>query len=636
MPNLKQEYFPESLMFMKKILVLALAATVGLSTFAQQPLGVTSSKIKDVAVKVSTAAQVHKQSALLELPVNPTVKSSLTSIETEIGNTKFDFQTNGSMPQRIYEYNDGTIGASWAFGLTNPNYDDRGTGYNYFDGTTWGTIPTARIENVKTGYPCYAPWGSGGEIVVSHTNTSSGLKIAKRTTKGSGTWTLSTKAGPSGHLNILWPRVATSGLNNEFIHLFALTAPEENGGTPLNGQDGALLYSRSNNGGSSWAINNVVLPGTDSTFYNSLHSDSYAFAKPVGNTLAFVYGNIWSDIFLLKSIDNGDTWTKTIIYQHPYPKFDEKTTLVTDTIFVCDNFLSVALDNTGAAYVFFGIQRVTNDVVNDSSFSLFPFTDGLAFWKEGQSPFTSLDPIDVNATGNLVGWTQDVNGNDTVMEFIANPAVYFASVTSMPTTTIDQVNNKIYVFFSSVVEGLTNGFQNYRHIYVKRSDDLGATWTDFGDVTGDAAHNSDECVYPSVSPTSDQFYCHLIYQKDQKPGLSYDGDLDPAGNNAMVYLKYAKLGVGIDNNAGNINNVTQNYPNPFQGSTRIDVQLASACTLSLEVTNTLGQRVWSIPAMEGKQGQNSLTIDAKTLQPGLYFYTVYAGDSSVTHKMVVR
>lgn len=621
---------------MKKILFVAITVIICFPGFAQQPAKYVASRFKNVALKVSATKAAQQKTGILEKWANPTVKSSLTVSETVIGNTWFDFQTNGSIPQRIIEYNDGTIGASWAFGLTNPNYDDRGTGYNYFNTTTWNTPPTVRVEDVKTGYPCYAPWGASGEIIVSHTNTNSGLKIAKRTVKGSGNWILTTKTGPAGHLNILWPRVTTSGTNNQYIHIIALTAPKANGGTLFNGQDGSLVYSRSNDGGNTWSINNIVLPDTDSTFYTGLHSDSYAFAKPVGNNLAFVYGNIWTDIFLLKSADNGDTWTKTVIFQHPYPKFLESTTLVTDTPFVCDNFLSIALDNTGKAYVFFGIQRVTNDVLNDSSFSLFPFTDGLAYWKEGQVAFTSLNPSDINATGNLVGWTKDVNGNDTVMEFVSSPANYFSSVTSMPTATIDQVNNKIYVFFTSVVEGLHNGFQNYRHIYLKRSDDLGATWTDFGDVTGDAVHNTDECIYPSVSPTSDQFYCHLIYQKDHQPGLSYDGDMDPAGDNSIVYMKYAKLGVGIPEQGSNITHVTQNYPNPFNGITHIGVELAKACKLSLEVTNTLGQKVFSIPAFQGNQGGNMLTIDASTFRTGLYFYTVKAATSTITNKMMVK
>ena len=348
-----------------------------------------------------------------------------------------------------------------------------------------------------------------------------------------------------------------------------------------------------------------------------------------------VYGNVWTDIFLLKSTDNGDTWTKTIIFQHPYPKFKESTTLVTDTPYVCDNSLAVALDNTGKAYVFFGIQRALNDIVNDSSFSLMQFTDGLAFWKEGQPAFTSLNPDIVNAGGNLVGWTQDVNGNDTILEFISSPAIYKCSVTSMPTVTIDQGNNRIYLFFTSIVEGMTNSFQNYRHVYSRRSDDGGTSWTAFNDITGDAAHNGYECVFPSVSPTSDEFFCHLIYQKDQQPGMSYDGDMDPAANNDIVYLKFPKLTTGINPASVDFVNVSC-YPNPFHGSCQINLMLINNTRLSIEVSDFLGRIIYQLPSASYSAGSHQFVVDASSWYPGIYFYTLKGVNQSLSGRMIVQ
>jgi len=376
------------------------------------------------------------------------------------------------------------------------------------------------------------------------------------------------------------------------------------------------------------------LPGTDTSFYPALNADCYAFANPVGDNLGLVYGNTWTDIFLLKSTDNGDTWTKTVIYQHPYPKFRENTTLVTDTPYVCDNSLAVALDNTGKAHVFFGIQRAMNDIVGDSSFSLFQYTDGLAYWNESQAAFNSLDPADVEASGNLVGYTQDVNGNDTVLEFISSPAIYKCSVTSMPSVTIDQSDNKIYLFFTSVVEGLTNSFQNYRHIYSRRSDDGGATWTAFDDITG-TFHNTDECVFPCVSPTSEEFFCHLVYQKDQQPGMSFEGDMDAAGNNDIVSLKYPKLTTGIVSVAVNPANVAI-YPNPVEESMVIEYSSDETGMMSFEITDLPGRVIYSHPETMHAGGVRSIQLDAAQWAPGLYLLTLKAAGSSLSRKFIVR
>jgi hypothetical protein len=79
-------------------------------------------------------------------------------------------------------------GATWTFGLLDAStFPDRGTGYNYYDGSAWGSAPTQRAESVRTGWPSYAPLGETGECFIAHTSTA--LNFAKRAVKGTGTWT---------------------------------------------------------------------------------------------------------------------------------------------------------------------------------------------------------------------------------------------------------------------------------------------------------------------------------------------------------------------------------------------------------------------------------------------------------------
>jgi hypothetical protein len=58
--------------------------------------------------------------------------------------------------------------------------------------------------------------------------------------------------------------------------------------------------------------------------------------------------------------------------------------------------------------------------------------------------------------------------------------------------------------------------------------------------------------------------------------------------------------------------------------------------LILEVKNLTGQKVYETIIPDTKQGLNTLTIQADNLTPGIYFYTVKAGDSSVTKKMIIE
>ncbi|MCX6271385.1 MAG: T9SS type A sorting domain-containing protein, partial [Bacteroidetes bacterium] len=439
--------------------------------------------------------------------------------------------------------------------------------------------------------------------------------------------------GPASCPELLWHRAVSSGPEKRFVHVIGLTAPVANSGTLYNGQDGALLYSRSSDGGTSWDIQNVQLPETDTNYSYGYSGDSYHFAEPVGETLAFLYGSDWDGVFLEKSTDNGVTWNKKVIFQTPYPKFKETTTLVTDSFWTDDGYVNCVLDNTGKAHVFFGIQRVCNTIINDAQTQYYPYTDGLAYWNEDMPPFTTLNVDTLDAHHQLVGWTQDINGNDTIFEFLDPMGNYQSSVTTMPYACID--GSKIFLFFTSVMENLNNSVQNYRHIYYRRSDDLGQSWTDFVDVTGSITNNFKECVFPSVSPTSNEFV-HILFQKDDEPGLAVRGDADPYGDNTMSYMKIPKSNVGIDDITSNITYVTQNYPNPFTTSTQVTVNLKRAVSLSLTVTNFIGQTVVEIPAASAAAGYHTFTLDGSNFRAGIYFYTVKAGSQTITRKMIVQ
>jgi len=93
--------------------------------------------------------------------------------------------------------------------------------------------------------------------------------------------------------------------------------------------------------------------------------------------------------------------------------------------------------------------------------------------------------------------------------------------------------------------------------------------------------------------------------------------------------------IGIKEVAGTtISNVGQNYPNPFTGSTTVNVSLTKSETVTLNVTNSIGQVV-ATKVVKGTAGKNEITIDGTSLTAGIYFYTVVAGDSKVTRKMSV-
>lgn len=95
--------------------------------------------------------------------------------------------------------------------------------------------------------------------------------------------------------------------------------------------------------------------------------------------------------------------------------------------------------------------------------------------------------------------------------------------------------------------------------------------------------------------------------------------------------------VGVkENDHKNITSVTQNYPNPFKKNSTVQVNLAGKSSLRLEVTNMVGQTLQVIDRGVVPAGLQEFVIDGSKLTNGVYFYTVYAGEESITRKMVVQ
>jgi len=220
---------------MKKLILLLFLFVIGISAFAQINSYVTPQ------TKLQVVKGVHPISPLIRptrddiqvltqnpvvpyAPHNPGETSTVRDLTTTfIGSTIYDLQSNGSISTRLWN-NGGKLSAAWTFSAnTATSYADRGTGYNYFDGSAWGALPTARIESQRTGYSNIVVNGSGGEVVVAHNTTIAQVQETSRNTQGSGTWTenATNLASPATKGN-LWTKVTASGNN---IHEIALTTP---------------------------------------------------------------------------------------------------------------------------------------------------------------------------------------------------------------------------------------------------------------------------------------------------------------------------------------------------------------------------------------------------------------------------
>ena len=571
---------------------------------------------------------------------NPTVANS-RGADVVIGETWYDNQTNSGMGSRLLAWDDGSLSATWIRGMSPTTYADRGTGYNYYNGTSWGAYPTERIEDQRTGWPSIAPYGENGEIVVAHLTT--GLYFSWRETKGTGSWNHFTLLGPAEVPDLLWPKMITTGENNDVIHVIASAG----NAVEYEGLTNALLYSRSADGGQTWDPQNVILEGMGSDYTSGWGGDDYAWAQPVGETIAFVaFGGI-KDGIVMKSTDAGDNWERITFYQSPDPFFDGNG----GDLPKCgggDGYNAVVLDHEGIVHVAFGRQIHLDDTPGDDSWSYYPYSDGLVYWNETMPTLDTaiiqadILPEDWTAmnlyqNGNLAAWTQP-NGEDTIV----GVATYYASLTSMPQLVAlhDEFGNTIIqLFYSALAIGFDNSEYNYRHIWGRftEGDGIFSAYTDY---TGDVFHIFSECVYPAVAQKSNDNFFHFIYQTDNMPGNSIqptDGPMhDPILNNiGYLTVPHPEL-IGIEEQNSLSLQVSANYPNPFSGQTYVEVELDQSADIALQVFSVTGQQVMAKQYGHYTAGSHLLTIDGSLLTKGVYFYTIQAMGQTHSGKMLVN
>lgn len=553
---------------MKKTITIITTLLLSIGLYAQIIPGKGTTSIKAKNDKITMSGD----EALNHLMVNPNPHTSVTlnsknNLSSEIiGTTTYDLQSNAAVQNRIVVHNDGTISAAWTRSDEyNAAWNDRGTGYNFFDGTSWGPYPSSRLESSRGGWPSIIALGNGGECAITHNTDNSYINNTYSTTVGSGVWIENQIS--AGYM--IWNRSAAGGIDGNTIHMIAITASATFGGAPFNGLDGALLYYRSQNGGDTWDIVDMQLPGMDTSMYTAMNGDVYAIAAQ-GETVVVAYFDDWGDSYIVKSIDNGDTWTKTTFLDFPVEKYamddglDLDNNDTTDHVYSTDNYGALILDPNGDAHIFYGIMQYADDDLADASSSWYPSENGIAYWTESfgedTTPAILKDTINyLDAAGaatprgrwwsdmmnnHIITAAPDLNGDGLVsgIDSTGGYALYYASRASMPNAGLD-ANGNIWLSFSAYTENVDNGTQVFRHLYVTKSEDGGTTWKNPVDVTPhDMWSGMQECVFGSMSPSVDD-KLRIIYQADFEPGLCVRGDEDLVDNNDIIYLEIDTVGL---------------------------------------------------------------------------------------------
>ncbi len=620
---------------MKKTLLLPLLLTVCSLAMGQQ-LPKTFLNGPTIAPQLESPAP--NGATKLQLP--PSVPpAEFRLFEEEVGETDFETQTVTSLGGRIADHGDGTVSAIWHFGLDDASgWPDRGTGYNFYDGNEWGPAPDTSFEQIRSGYPSFTVTPNGVEAVVSHQSPASVSWVPTVYTKTPLDTEWEEHQIPTTPLNgVVWAKIATGGPDGNTLHVIAVSLAVGFGGEIFEGIDQHPLYYRSLDGGATWDVTDLIIPGIDSSLYRYMDSESYTI-QAYGETVAVGVFPKFGDIAIAKSTDNGTSWETTTVKDFPLDAYDEMgydSTAVPDdpnapdplAVLSTDGSGSLLIDGSGKVHAFFGWMYWWHD----GSYFLDLGTSGIAYWNEDMATDDIATIADV----------EDFDG-DMMVSFTGDIAALRynnSGLTSFPTSGIDADGN-MYVVYTAMREDFFNvDEQNYRHIFIIKSEDGGATWSEPFDIINEDVTEVPEFIeaaYPSI-PNQIGDVIHLIYLQDIIPGQTPDGSPVPEQLVMHVALDKNTLNIVSDaNEADELASSVSVFPNPSTGDVQVRYDLIQAAEVQLQLVNMLGKQVYFSKNGMLPSGQHSQWLDLSDVAAGVYFVQLDLGGEQVTRKLVLR
>ena len=137
-----------------------------------------------------------------------------------------------------------------------------------------------------------------------------------------------------------------------------------------------------------------------------------------------------------------------------------------------------------------------------------------------------------------------------------------------------------------------------------------------------------------VSLTVSNLQGRKLRLKDAVDGKQVDAVL-VEGRAVLIPSGVTRINIEEMQNLPTVYELSQNYPNPFNPTTIIKFALPAASYVTLEVINTLGQRVVTLVDGYWDAGYHQVEFNALNIASGSYFYRIKAGTFVSVKKLVL-
>lgn len=686
---------------MKKVLLLSLSLVLGFSAFAQQRIMKNDSK---QAVASAKKAVVGKDDAPAQAATFAPQSVSVVNRyeegdETQTVFTFYDLQSNQYVANRMYQLPNGSVAITATMSHEdNQTASDRGTGYNFYNGSEWATDELedmTRIEPFKTGWPSIARYGANGEILFCHGNGH--MQYFIRETAGQGEWTYvgylpDTPEGYPYSEYPTWPRVVTCGPNHDIVVVVAALQHS----ISSDETDIRTYFARTENAmdPNSWTCSYGPLANTGLGYeVGTFSADDYALAAN-GNDVALLYsGCLTNSVWMFKSTDCGLNWETTRVWENPYEgrEFDEEPSWgMEDTLFMPMNG-TIAIDNNGVAHVALNTFEMIHTLENEPGYYSYYYgraVDGILYWNDTQEPIHDTDhpeyigtvfeehfatanphhaarlwwpiaddPGYVHMSDDSTKWAGFIPmwegiswENDMFYHASTEYVSKFYGASGHPALSCDPNGNLVLAYSSPDLRDTRrfigeSGTYYYRSIFTSVRVAEEGYWHTVEDCLTDpdvnVMHMQTEGTFTVAVPNTTrvgEFW--FGYQDDNMVGFYWGSNASQteASENYITAVKVNPeiIPVGVkETEAVNPMTTTRVYPTPTTNILNVEVNASQNSDVNISVFNIMGQKV-SEQNTTVNTGINTTTINTESLSSGIYFVTVKANGFENTMKFVVE
>ena len=671
---------------MKKLILLSLSLALGFSAFAQQRVAKNdirqaTANAKKVAVgKETVAPEATNFTPQTAKSVVVNRYQDLEDGETMV--TTYDLQSNHYCSNRMYELENGSVAYVTTMShQPNQTASDRGTGYNFYNGTEWQDMPENRIEDFRTGWPSIARW-KDGEVMLCHGN--SHMQCFVREIAGEGEWIYKGALPdyPAGYPYDeypTWPRVVTCGDNHNIIIAVGVlqhqvSSDETHSHTVMWRSDDA----------ENWTVSYGPIADLGLGYeVDNFSADDYCMASN-GHNVALLYsGCLTNSAWLFKSTDDGETWESIKVWEHPCEgrSLDEVFDYG-DSLFMPMNG-TVVIDNGGVVHTAFNTFEMTHSLENEPGYYSYwsgRAVDGILYWNDTQeapikdtehpeylgtsmeehfahpNPFHAArlwwpivdEPGYVHMVPDSTKWIGYIPmyegidwDNDKYYHGTGDYHSRFYGASGHPALSCDPYGNLACAFSSPCTRRLDdNGTYYYRSIFVSYYNVDEGYWHVLEDDLTDEEVNfmflySDNMFTVSVPNTYNPGEFWFGFQSDDLIGLYWGSDganQTTASDNTMHAIKINANSefVSVPENYEAKDVVYNIYPNP--ATDYVVVNSSENVEANISIVNLVGQTVKQFN-QSLKMGENTISLDLKS---GIYFCTISANGFNKTIKFVVK